>query len=98
MQLQPLGGIPARCGEDRGETKANGFPKRLSDLALLVKWNEGLPTGPARLLAPLLAWIARRAEASGRAAELLRRYGVADPRPTAPSPSAASQPAIAGRA
>lgn len=81
-----------------GETKPSGFPKRLSDLALLVKWNQGLPTGPARLLAPLLAWIARRAEASGRAAELLRRYGVEDPAPASAPASAASRPAIAGRA
>jgi len=46
---------------------------------LLVKWNPGLPSGPARLLAPVFGWLARRAEASGRAAELLRRYGVEDP-------------------
>jgi len=80
-----------------GETKANGFPKRLDDLALLVKWNQGLPTGPVRLFAPLLAWVARRAEASGRAAELLRRYGVEDPHPSSPRGSAAERPAIAGR-
>ena len=61
-----------------GETRANGFPKRLDDLALLVKWNRGLPSGPLRLLAPLLAWRARRAETRGRAEELLRRYGVDD--------------------
>lgn len=58
-----------------GETKASGFPKRLDDLALIVKWNRGLPSGPLRVLAPVLGWLARRAEASGRAAELLRRYG-----------------------
>ena len=81
-----------------GETKANGFPKRLSDLALLVKWNEGLPTGPARLLAPLLAWLARRAEASGRAAELLRRYAVEGPTPASAPAAAAPRHATAGRA
>lgn len=59
-----------------GQTRSNGFPKRLDDLALLVKWNRGLPSGPMRLFAPLLGWLARRAEASGRAEELLRRYGV----------------------
>jgi len=81
-----------------GETKANGFPKRLGDLALLVKWNEGLPTGPARLLAPLLAWLARRAEASGRAAELLRRYAVEGPTPASAPAAAAPRHATAGRA
>ena len=81
-----------------GETKANGFPKRLSDLALLVKWNEGLPTGPARLLAPVLGWLARRAEASGRAAELLRRYGVEDPRRVSAPAPATPRHAAAGRA
>jgi len=58
-----------------GQTRSNGFPKRLDDLALLVKWNRGLPSGPMRIFAPLLGWLARRAEASGRAEELLRRYG-----------------------
>jgi quercetin dioxygenase-like cupin family protein len=58
-----------------GQTRSNGFPKRLDDLALLVKWNRGLPSGPMKLLAPVLGWLARRAEASGRAEELLRRYG-----------------------
>ena len=81
-----------------GQTRANGFPKRLGDLALLVKWNEGLPTGPSRMLAPVFGWLARRAEASGRAAELLRRYGVEAPAPaSAPAPGTASR-ATAGRA
>ena len=62
-----------------GNTRANGMPRRLDDLALLVKWNQGLPAGPARLLAPILRWLARRAEARGRAAELLRRYGADEP-------------------
>src|SRR5262249_28984868 len=80
-----------------GETKAGGFPKRLDDLALLVKWNRGLPSGRLRLLAPVFGWLARRAEASGRASELLRRYGAEDP---AASPVAARGPSrpIAARA
>ena len=57
----------------------NGFPKRLGDTRLAGEVERGLPTGPARLLAPVFGWLARRAEASGRAAELLRRYGVEAP-------------------
>lgn len=72
-----------------GQTKASGFPRRLDDLALIVKWNRGLPSGPLRVLAPVLAWLARRAEASGRAAELLRRYGVEELAPS-PAPAMAS--------
>jgi hypothetical protein len=93
MKVEPLGWVILRRGErcrgepeeDLGEelhpeqTKANGFPKRMHDLALLVKWNRGMPSGPARLLAPVFGWLARRAESSGRAAELLRRYGAEDP-------------------
>lgn len=91
--LQVLFGL-ARDGQTRG----NGFPKRLGDLALLVKWNEGLPTGPSRMLAPVFGWLARRAEASGRAAELLRRYGVEAPvLASTPAPGTPS-PATAGRA
>jgi quercetin dioxygenase-like cupin family protein len=81
-----------------GETKSNGFPKRLDDLALLVKWNRGLPSGPLRMLAPVLGWLARRAEASGRAAELLRRYGVADPSTAPVSAPVAPRHATAARA
>jgi quercetin dioxygenase-like cupin family protein len=79
-----------------GQTKAGGFPKRLDDLALLVKWNRGLPSGPLRLLAPVFGWLARRAEASGRAAELLRRYGAEDllPGPVA-APGTSRAPAAA---
>ena len=81
-----------------GQTRANGLPKRLEDLALLVKWNQGLPSGPARLLAPVLGWIARRAEARGRAAELLRRYDAEDFLAASAPALAAPRPATAGRA
>jgi quercetin dioxygenase-like cupin family protein len=62
-----------------GEVRANGIPRRFSDIALLAEWNQGLPAGPLQLLKPLFAWLARRARARGRAAELLRRYGAAEP-------------------
>lgn len=62
-----------------GEVRRNGIPKRLSDIALLAEWNQGLPAGPLQLLKPVLAWCARRARARGRAAELLRRYEAAEP-------------------
>lgn len=62
-----------------GEVRRNGIPKRLSDIALLADWNQGLPAGPLQWLKPLFAWAARRARASGRAAELLRRYGASEP-------------------
>jgi hypothetical protein len=80
--------IAARC---RRKTKANGFPKRLGDLAFLVTWNEGLPTGPARLLA-------RRAEVSGRAAELLGRSGVEGPGPASAPAAATPRHTTAARA
>jgi quercetin dioxygenase-like cupin family protein len=81
-----------------GETKANGFPRRLDDLALIVKWNRGLPSGPARYLAPVFGWLARRAEARGRAAELAKRYGVEDLVHPSASPSVAAPPVTAARA
>lgn len=62
-----------------GEVRPSGIPKRFSDIALLAHWNQGLPAGPLSLLKPLFAWLARRARASGRAAELLRRYDATDP-------------------
>lgn len=62
-----------------GEVRAGGIPRRLGDLALIAEWNQGMLSGPARLIAPLMAWCARRARARGRAAELLRRYGCEDP-------------------
>ena len=58
-----------------GEVRASGVPRRLGDIGLFAEWNQGLPSGPIRLLAPLLAWAARRARARGRAGDLLRRYG-----------------------
>ena len=81
-----------------GETRASGLPRRLDDLALLVKWNRGLPTGPLRLLAPVFGWLARRAEASGRAAELLKRYGAEDLLAPSPPATAAARPASAASA
>jgi len=62
-----------------GEVRASGVPRRLGDVGLFAEWNQGLPSGPIRLLAPLLAWAARRARARGRAGELLRRYGAEEP-------------------
>ena len=62
-----------------GEVRRGGLPKRFGDIALITDWNQGLPSGPIRVLGPLLAWSARRARARGRAAELLRRYGCDDP-------------------
>lgn len=64
-----------------GEVRASGIPKRLEDVAMIVKWNQGLPSGPLRLLGPLMRWAARRAETRGRAAELLRRYASDEPGP-----------------
>ena len=81
-----------------GQTRSNGFPKRLDDLALLVKWNRGLPSGPLRLLAPVFGWLARRAEARGRATELLRRYGAEELVAPSISSSSATRPATAARA
>ncbi|HKY90636.1 MAG TPA: cupin domain-containing protein [Nevskiaceae bacterium] len=60
-----------------GEVRRNGVPKRLADMALIAHWNQGLPAGPLSLLKPFFAWAARRAEANGRAGELLRRYDAA---------------------
>jgi quercetin dioxygenase-like cupin family protein len=62
-----------------GEARRNGVPRRLSDLALLVELDPSSLAGPLSLLAPLMRWSARRAHASGRAAELFGRYGIAAP-------------------
>jgi membrane protein DedA with SNARE-associated domain len=52
-----------------------------------------------RLFAPLLGWLARRAEASGRAEELLRRYGADEAfLATAVPVLRTARPATAGRA
>ncbi|MEO6028006.1 MAG: cupin domain-containing protein [Candidatus Binatia bacterium] len=58
----------------------SGRPRRFADLALLADWDPSLlAVGARRWRAPLLRWSARRARVHGRAAELLRRYGGADP-------------------
>jgi quercetin dioxygenase-like cupin family protein len=63
-----------------GCLRPSGLPRRFADLALLMDWDPSLLAfGPRRLLAPLMRWAARRARANGHAAELLRRYGGADP-------------------
>jgi quercetin dioxygenase-like cupin family protein len=62
-----------------GEVRRNGIPRHFGDLALFTEWNDGLPSGPIRILKPLFTWAARRARARGRDAELLRRYGCDDP-------------------
>lgn len=63
-----------------GWLRPSGLPRRFADLALLADWDSSLlAVGPRRLLTPLMRWGARRARANGHAAELLRRYGVADP-------------------
>jgi quercetin dioxygenase-like cupin family protein len=68
-----------------GESRRNGLPRRLGDLALLAEWDPSLFVGPARVLAPVMRWIARRAHARGRADELVRRYAADDqPRTDAP--------------
>jgi hypothetical protein len=63
-----------------GWLRPSGLPRRFADLALLADWDPSLlAVGPRRLRVPLLRWWARRARANGHAAELLRRYGGADP-------------------
>lgn len=63
-----------------GWLRPSGLPRRFADLALLTDWDPSLLAfGPRRLLTPLMRWLARRARANGHAAELLRRYGGADP-------------------
>jgi quercetin dioxygenase-like cupin family protein len=63
-----------------GWLRPSGLPRRFADLALLADWDPSLlAVGPRRLLTPIMRWSARRARASGHAAELLRRYGGADP-------------------
>ena len=63
-----------------GWLRPSGLPRRFADLALLTDWDPSLlAVGPRRLLTPLMRWAARRARATGHAAELLRRYGVSDP-------------------
>jgi Cupin domain len=62
-----------------GQLRRSGMPRHFGDLALLADWDPSLAAGPLRLLAPLMRWSARRARSRGRAAELLRRYGGADP-------------------
>lgn len=57
-----------------GALRPNGMPRRLGDAALLFDWDPSLAVGAARLVAPLLRWIARRPGARRRAAELIRRY------------------------
>src|SRR5262249_11544802 len=66
-------------GRDGG-LRPSGIPQRFADLALIADWDPSLlAVGPRRWLAPLMRWSARRARARGRAAELLRRYGAAEP-------------------
>lgn len=55
-----------------GQVRANGFPQRWQDLALLTQWDPSILSGPLRLLGPLMRWSASRARE--RSADLLRRY------------------------
>lgn len=66
-------------GRDGG-LRPSGIPRRFDDLALITDWDPSLlAVGPRRWLAPLMRWCARRARGTGRAAELLRRYGAPEP-------------------
>jgi quercetin dioxygenase-like cupin family protein len=62
-----------------GQSRKSGLPRRFGDLALLAEWDPSLFVGPARVLAPLVRWLARRARTRGRAEELVRRYGGEEP-------------------
>jgi mannose-6-phosphate isomerase-like protein (cupin superfamily) len=57
-----------------GLMSANGMPKKLAHLALLVEMGDTELIGPAALLRPALSWLARRARARGVERELLARY------------------------
>jgi quercetin dioxygenase-like cupin family protein len=57
-----------------GLARANGIPKRLAHLALLVQMGDTRLPGAMRMLEPVLRLIARRARRRGVEAELVERY------------------------
>ena len=57
-----------------GETKPAGMPKDFKTLAMLLRWADTNMSGPLRLMNPLMAWVAARAEAEGAGARLREKY------------------------
>jgi quercetin dioxygenase-like cupin family protein len=57
-----------------GLVRANGIPRRLAHLALLVELGDTRPSGPLQLLQPIFGLIARRARRKGVERELVESY------------------------
>ncbi|HEY9720387.1 MAG TPA: cupin domain-containing protein [Oscillatoriaceae cyanobacterium] len=58
-----------------GELNQAALPKDFKTLALLASWGDTHLPGPMGMLAPMLGWMARRAEKSGLGDRLRQRYG-----------------------
>jgi quercetin dioxygenase-like cupin family protein len=57
-----------------GRTRADGTPKSLYELAVLLEWSDIRISGPLRILQPVFGLLARRARAKGVDRRLAQSY------------------------